>query len=89
MGLHEKYGSIPLSTAVMKERIKRLGHVLRVKSDRLPKMVFSSDSMGLDKKLVVPNWVVGDHKKGLNRNCKFIGECNNGSSEQIGMEDRA
>ena len=33
---YEKYGSIPLSRAIMKERLKWLGHVLRMKDDRLP-----------------------------------------------------
>ena len=37
--LYEKCGSIPLSIAMMRERLKWLGHVLRMKDDRLPKIV--------------------------------------------------
>jgi len=34
-----KIRSIPLSRAIMKERLRCLGHVLRMKDDRLPKTV--------------------------------------------------
>ena len=37
--LYEKCGSISFSRAIMKERLIRLGHVLRMKDDRLPKIV--------------------------------------------------
>ena len=37
--LYEKCGSIPLSRAIMKERLGWLGHVLWMKADRLPKIV--------------------------------------------------
>ena len=37
--LHEKCGSVPLSRAIIKERLRWLGHVLRMKDDRLPKIV--------------------------------------------------
>ena len=37
--LHEKCGSIPLFRAIMKERFRWSGHVLRMKDDRLPKIV--------------------------------------------------
>ena len=37
--LYEKCDSIPLSGAIMKERLRRLGNVLRMKDDRLPKIV--------------------------------------------------
>jgi hypothetical protein len=37
--LYEKCGSTPLSRAMMKERLKCLGHVVRMKEDRLPKIV--------------------------------------------------
>ena len=36
--LYEKYGSIPLFKAGMRERLRWLGHVLRKKDDRLPKI---------------------------------------------------
>ena len=38
--LYEKCGSIPLSRAIMKERLRWLGHVRQMKDDRLPKIVF-------------------------------------------------
>ena len=38
--LYEKYGLIPLSGVIMKERLKWPGDVLRMKDDRLPKIVF-------------------------------------------------
>jgi len=37
--LHKKCGSIPFSRAIMRERLRRLGHVLRMRDDRLPKIV--------------------------------------------------
>ena len=37
--LYEKCGSIPFSRAIMKERLRWLGNVLRMKDDRLPKIV--------------------------------------------------
>ena len=36
--LYEKCGSIPLSKAIMQESLRWLGHVLRMKDDRLPKI---------------------------------------------------
>ena len=39
---YEKRGSILVSRAIMKERLRWLGHVLRIKSDRLPKIVLFS-----------------------------------------------
>ena len=37
--LYKKCGSIPLSWAIMKERLRWLGHVVRMKDDRFPKIV--------------------------------------------------
>jgi hypothetical protein len=37
--LYEKCGSIPLSRAIMKERLRWLGNVVGIKDDRLPKIV--------------------------------------------------
>ena len=37
--LYEKSDSIPLSRAILKERLRWLGHVLRMKDDILPKIV--------------------------------------------------
>ena len=44
--LYEKCGSIPLSGAIMKERLRWLGHVLRMKDDRLPKIVLFCQPSG-------------------------------------------
>ena len=37
--LYQKCGSISFSRAIMKERLRKLGHVLRMKDERLPKIV--------------------------------------------------
>ena len=37
--LHKKIGSIPLSSAVTKERLRRTGHLLQKKDDRGPKNI--------------------------------------------------
>jgi len=37
--LYERCGSIPFSRAIIKERLRWLGQVLRMKDDRLPKTV--------------------------------------------------
>ena len=37
--LNEKCDSIPLSGAIMRERLRWQGHVLRMKDDKLPKIV--------------------------------------------------
>ena len=36
---YTKRGSIPTSTAIMRERLRRLRHVLRRKDNRLPKII--------------------------------------------------
>ena len=48
--LYEKCGSIPLSRAIMKERLRWLGHVLRMKDDRLPKIVLFGQPSGATRK---------------------------------------
>ena len=45
--LYENYGSISFSRALMRERMRWFGHVLRVKDDRLLKIVlFGQPSRG-------------------------------------------
>ena len=44
--LYEKCGSIPLSGAIMKERLRWLGHVLRMKDDIWPKIVLFGQPSG-------------------------------------------
>ena len=48
--LYEKCGSIPLSGAIMKERLRWLGHALRMKDDRLPKIVLFRKPSGATRK---------------------------------------
>ena len=48
--LYEKYVSITLSRAIMKERLRWLGHVLRMKDDRLPKIFLSGHPSGAKRK---------------------------------------
>ena len=38
--LYKKCGSILLSRAIMKERLRWLGHILQMKDDKLPKVFF-------------------------------------------------
>ena len=52
--LYEKCGSIPLSGAIMKERLRWLGHVLRMKDDRLPKIVLFGQPSGATRKAGCP-----------------------------------
>ena len=40
--LYDKYGSILLSEVIMRERLELIGHVLQMKEERLPKIVFFS-----------------------------------------------
>ena len=48
--LYEKYGSIPLSRATVKERLRWLGHVLQMNDDRLPKIVLFGQPSGATRK---------------------------------------
>ena len=50
--LYEKCGSIPLSRAIMIERLRWLGHVPRMKDDRLPKIVLFGEPSGATRKAV-------------------------------------
>ena len=48
--VYEKCGSIPLSRAIMKERLGWLGHIVRRKDNRLPKIVFFGQSFRTKRK---------------------------------------
>ena len=48
--LYEKCGSIPLSRAIMKERLTWLGYALRMKDYRLPKIVLFGQPSGAARK---------------------------------------
>ena len=43
-------GSIPLSTVIVRERLRWLGHVLQMKDDRLPKIVLFGQPSGATRK---------------------------------------
>ena len=47
---YEKCGSIPLFRAIMKDRLRWLGHVLQMKGDILPKIVLFCQSYGAQRK---------------------------------------
>ena len=51
--LNKKRGSIALSRTIMTERLRWLGHVLQMKDDRVPKMSFLANCLGLHGKQVV------------------------------------
>ena len=40
----------------MIEKLRGLGHVLRIKDDRLPKIVLLANRLGLNRKQVVLGW---------------------------------
>ena len=46
--LYEKCDSIPLSRAITKKRLRRLGQVLWMKDGRLPKIILSTNRLGLN-----------------------------------------
>ena len=48
--LYEKYGSIPLSRAIMNERLRWLEHVLQMKEDRLSEIVLFGQPSGATRK---------------------------------------
>ena len=52
--LYEKCASILLSGAIMKERLRWLGHTLQMKDDRLPKIVLFGQPSGATRKAGCP-----------------------------------
>ena len=78
--LCEKCGSIPLSRAIMRERLRWLGHVLPMKDDRLPKIVifgqpsspFQPAVKGQTKRRSSPNGVGGYRKERFMGNESFL-----------------
>jgi hypothetical protein len=38
--VYEKCGSFPISRAIVRKRLRSLGHALRMKDDKLPKVIF-------------------------------------------------
>jgi len=47
--MHEKHGSVLLPMAIIKERLRLLGHVLRVKNDKCQKFWFLPTISGQEK----------------------------------------
>jgi hypothetical protein len=52
--LYKKCGYIPLSRAIIRERLRWLGHVLRMKDDRLPKIVLFGQPSRAKRKAAPP-----------------------------------
>ena len=52
--LYEKCGSIPLSRAIMRERLRRLGQVLGMKDVILPKIMLFGQSSRAESKAGSP-----------------------------------
>ena len=52
--LYEKCGSIPLSKAIKRERLRWLGHVLWIKDDRWPNIVLFSEPSTANRKVGRP-----------------------------------
>ena len=48
--LYEKWSSNTLFRAIMRKKLRMQGHVLRMKRDRLPKIVLSTSRLGLNRK---------------------------------------
>ena len=86
--LYEKCGSIPLSRAIMKERLSWLGQVLRMKDDRLPKIVLFGQPSGATRKEGRPclGW-----EDVINKDLKEMGTSwegvNEGGLETIRLEE--
>jgi len=55
--LYEKCGLTPLYRVIMRERLRGLGYVMRMKDDRLPKIFFFGHCLGLNGKQIVHNWL--------------------------------
>ena len=76
--LCEKCGSILLPRAIMREKLKWLGHVLLKKDDRLPKIVLVSQPSRAKQKQVIPNRMGGSRKERFKGNFNVLGECKGG-----------
>ena len=64
--LYEKRGSISLSRVIMNDRLRWLGQVLRMKDDRLPKIVLFGSPSGAKRKTGQPRlWWKDVTKKDL------------------------
>ena len=61
--LYKKCGSYPLSRAIMKERLRWLAYVLRMKDDKLPKIVLFSQPSRAKRKAGRPRLGLKDVRK--------------------------
>ena len=70
--LYKKCYSVPLSRAITKEILRWLGYVLRMKDDRLPKIVLFGQPFGAKQRAGRPR--LGEcHKERSKENEKFLG----------------
>ena len=65
----------------MKERLRWLGHVLRMKDDRLPKIVLCGQPTGATRKVGRPRPGWEDVINRFKENGKFLGRCKEGGLE--------
>ena len=77
--LYDKCGSIPLSRAIMKEKLRWLGHGVRMKDDRLPKIVLFGQPSRESRSS--SSGVGGRHKERFKGNGNFVGGCKKGGFE--------
>ena len=71
--IHETYGSVPLSRAIMREKLRWLGRVLWMKDDRLSKIVLFGQLSRSKWKGSHPRLGRGCCKKTFKRNGNFLG----------------
>ena len=80
--LYNKCGSIPLSRAILKEMLRWLGHVVRMKDDRLPKIVLFDQPFRAKRKAGRPRLGWEDViTKDLKEMGNFVGGCKKGGFE--------
>jgi hypothetical protein len=79
--LHEKCCSIPLSNAIIRVRLRWLWHLLRMKDDRLPKIVLFGQPSRAKQSSSSAVGVRGCHKERFKGNGKFMGGCKEGGFE--------
>ena len=73
--LYENSGLIPLSRARMKERLRWLGQILRMKDERLPNIVLFGQPSGAIRKAGHPRLGWEDVINKVLKNGNFLGVC--------------
>ena len=79
--LYEKCGSIPLSGAITKERLRWLGHVLQMKDDRLPNIFLFGQPSRAKRKAGRPRLGRRCHEERFKENGNFLAGCKEGGFE--------